>query len=89
MKKEEIEELYDSLQEKIVNEIDKDDESQSLWKELLKLEEELENTLSKPDKDIFNEYLTKESLVIDCERKKAFAYGYKLSNKLIIDSLRE
>ena len=33
--------------------------------------------------------MSKEAELIDLERKKAFAYGYKLSNKLMIDSLRE
>ena len=49
----------------------------------------LKNTISKKDYDVFDEYLSKEAEIIDLERKKAFVYGYKLSNKLIIDSLRE
>ena len=89
MKNKIIEELYDTMQEKIINEIERDKELETHWKELLKLEEELNNTLSKPEIDIFDEYLTKEAQVIDCERKKAFGYGYNLSNKLMIDSLRE
>ena len=43
----------------------------------------------KDDYDIFDDYLSKEAELIDLERKKAFTYGYKLSNKLMIDSLRE
>ena len=31
---------------------------------------------------IYDDYLSKEAELIDLERKKAFAYGYKLSNKL-------
>ena len=89
MKNKIIEELYDTMQEKIINEIESDKELETYWKELLKLEEELNNTLSEPEIDIFDEYLTKEAQVIDCERKKAFGYGYNLSNKLMIDSLRE
>lgn len=89
MKNKTIEELYDNMQEKIINDIGRDDELKALWNELVKLEEELNNTLNKPDKDVFDDYLTKEAEVIDCERKKAFGYGYNLSNKLMIDSLRE
>lgn len=74
---------------KIINDIGRDDELKTLWDEFVKFEEELNNTLNKPDKDIFDDYLTKEAEVIDCERKKAFGYGYNLSNKLMIDSLRE
>ena len=77
------------MQEKIINDIGRDDELKALWDELVKLEEELNNTLNKPDKEIFDDYLKKEAEVIDCERKKAFGYGYNLSNKLMIDSLRE
>lgn len=89
MKNKTIEELYDNMQEKIINDIGRDAELKALWNELVKLEEELNNTLNKPDKDIFDNYLAKEAEVIDCERKKAFGYGYNLSNKLMIDSLRE
>lgn len=85
MKNKTIEELYDNMQEKIINDIGRDAELKALWNELVKLEEELNNTLNKPDKDIFDNYLAKEAEVIDCERKKAFGYGYNLSNKLMID----
>ena len=89
MKNKTIEELYDNMQEKIINDIGRDDELKALWDELVKLEEELNNTLNKPDKEIFDDYLKKEAEVIESERKKAFGYGYNLSNKLMIDSLRE
>ena len=49
----------------------------------------LKNTLSKEDYDIFDDYLSKGLKLIDLERKKAFAYGYNLSNKLMIESMRE
>ena len=81
-----LEMLYDNMQEKIVQDICKDDKLNSLWKEINEL---LKNTISKKDYDVFDEYLSKEAEIIDLERKKAFVYGYKLSNKLIIDSLRE
>ena len=77
------------MQEKIVQDICKDDKLNSLWKEINELDELLKNTISKKDYDVFDEYLSKEAEIIDLERKKAFVYGYKLSNKLIIDSLRE
>lgn len=83
-----IENLYDTMQEKIVQDIDKDDKLNNIWKEINKLDELLKNTISKTDYQIFDNYLSKEAELIDLERKKAFAYGYKLSNKLMIDSLR-
>lgn len=84
-----IEEIYDNMQEKIVKEIGKEPEFESLWNELNQLDELLRNNIVKDDYDIFDDYLSKEAELIDLERKKAFAYGYKLSNKLMIDSLRE
>ena len=84
-----LEMLYDNMQEKIVQDICKDEKLNSLWKEINELDELLKNTISKKDYDVFDEYLSKEAEIIDLERKKACVYGYKLSNKLIIDSLRE
>ena len=84
-----VEMLYDNMQEKIVQDISKDDKLNSLWKEINELDELLKNTISKNEYTIFDDYLSKEAEIIDLERKKAFVYGYKLSNKLIIDCLRE
>jgi hypothetical protein len=84
-----VETLYDNMQDKIVQDICKDDKLNSLWNEINELDELLRNTLSKEDYNIFDDYLSKEAELIDLERKKAFSYGYKLSNKLMIDSLRE
>lgn len=84
-----IEEIYDNMQEKIIKEIGKEPEFESLWNELNQLDELLRNNIVKDDYDIFDDYLSKEAELIELERKKAFAYGYKLSNKLLIDSLRE
>lgn len=89
MKIKNIEKIYDNMQEDIITELGKDKEVEVLWKELLQLEDELQNNLGKPEKEIFDDYLTKEAEIIDTERKNAFCYGYNLSNKLIIDSLRE
>lgn len=88
MNKIKIEDLYDNLQEKIVKDISEDEKLNSLWKEINDLDELLKNTVSKEDYEIFDEYLSKEAELIDMERKKALTYGYKLSNELIIDSLR-
>ena len=88
MNKIKIEDLYDNLQEKIVKDISEDEKLNSLWKEINDLDELLKNAVSKEDYEIFDEYLSKEAELIDMERKKAFTYGYKLSNELIIDSLR-
>lgn len=89
MKNKSIDEIYDSMQETIVNDICKDDDLTNLWNELNELDELLKNTLAKEDYSLFDDYLSKEAKVIDLERKKAFGYGYNLSNKLIIDSLRD
>ena len=84
-----IEEIYGNMQEKIVKEIGKEPEFESLWNELNQLDELLRNNMLKDDYDLLDDYMSKEAELIDLERKKAFAYGYKLSNKLMIDSLRE
>ena len=88
MNKIKIEDLYDNLQEKIVKDISEDEKLNSLWKEINKLDELLKNTISKKDYEIFDDYLSKEAELIDMERKKAFTYGYKLSNELIIKASR-
>ena len=84
-----IEEIYDNMQEKIVKEIGKEPEFESLWNELNQLDELLRNNMVKDNYDLLDDYMSKEAELIDLERKKAFACGYKLSNKLMIDSLRE
>lgn len=84
-----VEMLYDNLQEKIVKDICEDDKVNNLWKEINELDELLKNTISKSDYNVFDDYLSKEAELIDLERRKAFAYGYKLSNKLMVDSIRE
>lgn len=83
-----IEEIYDYMQEKIVKDISEDIEFNSIWNELNQLDELMRNNMLKEDYDIFDDYISKEAELIDLERKKAFAYGYKLSNKLMADSLR-
>ncbi len=89
MNKSKIEDLYDNLQEMIVDDIENDDKIDALWNEINGIDELLKNTISKEDYQIFDEYLSKEADLIDLERKKAFAYGYNLSNKLMIESMRE
>lgn len=89
MNKSKIEDLYDNMQDKIVQDICKDSRLDNIWAEINKIYELLKNTLSKEDYDIFDDYLSKEAKLIDLERKKAFAYGYNLSNKLMIESMRE
>lgn len=88
MNKLKVEELYDSLQEKIVKDISEAEKLNSLWKEINELDELLKNNISQEEYEIFDDYLSKEAELIDLERKKAFTYGYKLSNELMIDSLR-
>ena len=89
MNKSKIEDLYDNLQEMIVDDIENDDKIDTLWNEINGIDELLKNTISKEDYQIFDEYLSKEAELIDLERKKAFAYGYNLSNKLMIEAMRE
>ncbi len=89
MNKSKIEDLYDNMQDKIVQDICKDSRLDNIWAEINEIDELLKNTLSKEDYDIFDDYLSKEAKLIDLERKKAFAYGYNLSNKLMIESMRE
>lgn len=73
----------------IVDDIENDDKIDTLWNEINGIDELLKNTISKEDYQIFDEYLSKEADLIDLERKKAFAYGYNLSNKLMIESMKE
>ncbi len=89
MNKSKIEDLYNNLQEMIVDDIENDDKIDTLWNEINGIDELLKNTISKEDYQIFDEYLSKEADLIDLERKKAFAYGYNLSNKLMIEAMRE
>jgi len=77
------------MQDKIVQDICKDSRLDNIWAEINEIDELLKNTLSKEDYDIFDDYLSKEAKLIDLERKKAFAYGYNLSNKLMIEAMRE
>ncbi len=89
MNKSKIEDLYDNMQDKIVRDICKDSRLDNIWAEINEIDELLKNTLSKEDYEIFDDYLSKEAKLIDLERKKTFAYGYNLSNKLMIESMRE
>lgn len=88
MNKVRIKDLYDNLQEKIVKYISEDEKLNSLWKEINELDELLKNSISQEEYEIFDDYLSKEAELIYLERKKTFTCGYKLSNELIIDSLR-
>ena len=89
MNRSKIEDLYDNMQDKIVRDICKDSRLDNIWAEINEIDELLKNTLSKEDYEIFDDYLSKEAKLIDLERKKTFAYGYNLSNKLMIESMRE
>lgn len=88
MNKMKIEDLYDNLQNEITEDVCKQDEINNLCDEINELSELLKNVISRENYEIFDEYLSKEAELIDLERKKAFTYGYKLSNELMIDSLR-
>lgn len=84
-----IEELYNAMQEKIVLKISENDEINNLWSELNKLDELLKNSIEKENYEIFDEYLYKEAGLIEAERRQAFAYGFRLANKLMMESIKE
>ena len=84
-----IEELYEKKKKKIVLKIDENDEINNLWSELNKLDELLKNSIEKENYELFDKYLSKEAELIDLERRQAFAYGFRLANKLMIESLKE
>lgn len=84
-----IEELYDAIQEKIVLKIGENDEINNLWSELNRLDELLKISIEKENYEIFDEYLGKEAEIIDAERRQAFAYGFSLANKLMVESMNE
>lgn len=84
-----IEELYNAMQEKIVLKISENDEINNLWSELNKLDELLKISIEKENYEIFDEYLGKEAEIIDAERRQAFAYGFRLANKLMVESMKE
>ena len=65
MNKSKIEELYDNMQDKIVQDICKDSRLDNIWAEINEIDELLKNTLSKEDYDIFDDYLSKEAKLID------------------------
>lgn len=84
-----IEELYDAMQEKIVLKIGENDEINNLWSELNKLDELLKNSIEKENYELFDEYLYKEAGLIEAERRQAFVYGFRLANKLMMESMKE
>lgn len=84
-----LDDLYNKIQESLVYEIEKDMDLKKLWKQLNILDEQLEKSIEKSEYKIFDNYLSKESEVIDLERKRAFVYGYKLANKFMTESFKE
>lgn len=71
MKNKSIDEIYDNMQETIINDICKDDDLTNLWNELNELDELLKNTLDREDYKLFDDYLSKEARLIDLERKNS------------------
>ncbi len=84
-----IEELYNAMQEKIVLKISENDEINNLYSELNRLDELLKNSIEKENYELFDKYLSKEAELIDLERRQAFVYGFRLANKLMVESMRE
>lgn len=88
MMKESIENLYDSMQEEIQRDTSRYKKIRKLYDELGKLDKSLNNTIGKEEYKIFDKYITLDAELINEERKRAFVLGFKLANRLIIESMK-
>lgn len=89
MMKESIENLYDSMQEEIQRETSNDKKVKKLYDKLGKLDKSLNNTIGKEEYKIFDKYITLDAELINEERKRGFVLGFKLANRLMIESMKE
>lgn len=83
-----IEDLYEEINETMTKEYGKNEKITNKWKEVNDLEELLNETLTEKQYKSVEKYGEKILELMQLERKESFIYGYKLSNKLIIDSLK-
>ncbi len=88
MMKESIENLYDSMQEEIQRDTSRYKKIRKLYDELGKLDKSLNNTIGKEEYKIFDKYITLDAELINEERKRGFVLGFKLANRLIIESMK-
>lgn len=89
MMKESIENLYDSMQEEIQRETSNYKKVKKLYDKLGKLDKSLNNTIGKEEYKIFDKYITLDAELINEERKRGFVLGFKLANRLMIESMKE
>lgn len=89
MMKESIENLYDSMQEEIQRETSNDKKVKKLYDKLGKLDKSLNNMIGKEEYKIFDKYITLDAELINEERKRGFVLGFKLANRLMIESMKE
>ena len=89
MMKESIENLYDSMQEEIQRETSNDKKVKKLYDKLGKLYKSLNNMIGKEEYKIFDKYITLDAELINEERKRGFVLGFKLANRLMIESMKE
>ena len=88
MMKESIENLYDSMQEEIQRETSNYKKVKKLYDKLGKLDKSLNNTIGKEEYKIFDKYITLDAELINEERKRGFVLGFKLANRLMIESMK-
>ena len=89
MMKERIENLYDSMQEEKQYKTSNDKKIKKLYDELGKLDKSLNNIIGKEEYKIFDKYITLDAELINEERKRGFVLGFKLANRLMIESMKE
>lgn len=88
MMKKSIENLYDSMQEEIQYKTSNDKKIKKLYDELGKLDMSLNEIIGKEEYKIFDKYITLDAELINEERKKGFILGFKLANRLMIESMK-
>ena len=89
MMKERIEKLYDEMQESIQQDTSRYKKIRKLYDELGKLDKSLNEIIGKEEYKIFDKYITLDAELINEERKRGFILGFKLANRLMIESMKE
>lgn len=89
MMKNSIEKLYDEMQESIQQDTSRNRKIKKLYDELGKLDKSLNDIIGKEEYKIFDKYITLDAKLINEERKSGFVLGFKLANRLMIESIKE
>ena len=89
MMKESIEKLYDEMQESIQQDTSRHKKIRKLYDKLGKLDKLLNDAIGKEEYKIFDKYITLDAELINEERKRGFILGFKLANRLIIESMKD